>query len=315
MLSPSQIKAIITTRNINYKSIEKHQNFIKDLRGTPSNINFFVPVRGRTHFFSAFIKYAKNAASMFKDNVRFVIIENDTVNLYKNLCKKENLDYIFIPSEVSYSEGAFAKALCYNMGFLLIDRAEWNIFHDLDILIDSTYFIKVKEYLDKNPTWLQPFSKKRVFLLNDIFSKDIIKNSTILDFNTLLNNKQNIGKFGGIGAPGGSIAVRTKDFINIGGYDPELFFGYSPEDSFFWTKLEILYGSLDGKYKTHFQGKAVYADNPPINIYHMYHDSVTYNNIYYWFMLDILHSFWGFSLKEKKEIVSIKSYLFKEFLK
>ena len=60
------------------------------------------------------------------------------------------------------------------------------------------------------------------------------------------------------GAPGGSIMVESDIFFEIGGYDPELFSGYSTEDAFFWSKLSTLCDIHS-------------SDNPNIDIFHMYH--------------------------------------------
>jgi hypothetical protein len=310
MLSPSQIKSNVLTRSFNYKNLVKNSKIIKNIVGGNADINFYIPVRGRVNFFKPFIKYAKAASENTRGTVNYIIIENDTISNYKSLCEKENISYIFIPNELTQSDNIFAKALCYNLGFVCANIAKWNIFHDLDILIDNNYFNNLYTYLiKKDITWIQPYAKKRVVMLGKSATDNIIKTDLVLDFNNVPDKKESMA-----GCPGGSIVVRREDFISIGGYDPELFFGYSPEDSFFWTKLEILYGAPDTKYKTHFQGKAIYADSPPIDVFHMYHENALSHNKYYYFMLETLHSFWEFKNKERKEIIELKSKLFKESL-
>jgi hypothetical protein len=307
------MKKFIEDRKIDYPLIFRHPEFQTNLNlgsysETP-DLNFFVPVRGRTQFFKPFIRYAKYAESESKLKVNFVIIENDVKPLYKDLCEKERVDYIFIPTSVSYSDGIFAKSLCYNIGFLLSQRSEWNVFHDLDILIDDSYFNKVSKYLESNPSWVQPYTKKRVILLGPMSSSVIINSdSTIVNFSSLPDKKESA-----VGAPGGSIVVRSSDFIKVGGFDPELFFGYSPEDSFFWTKLEILYGANSNNFKTHFQGKGVHADDPPIEVYHLHHAPAINENKYYKYMLDILHSYWNYSIEDRKDILQTISSHFNGF--
>ena len=61
------------------------------------------------------------------------------------------------------------------------------------------------------------------------------------------------------GAAGGSILVHAKTFQTIGGYDQEIFYNYSPEDAFFLLKLKAF---------------SKYADNPPITMYHLWHQHV-----------------------------------------
>jgi hypothetical protein len=63
---------------------------------------------------------------------------------------------------------------------------------------------------------------------------------------------------GQIGAPGGSILVDKLMFTEVGGFDNELFSGYSPEDRFFWNKLSLF-------------TTVISASNPPIELFHMNH--------------------------------------------
>jgi len=312
MFSPQQLLDHINSRKADYNRIRCHPSFICHIKEESFDLNFFVPVKERVEFFRPFIEYAKRSAENSPYKVRFVFIENDVSPKYSELCAAEKIDYIFIPSEVSLSEGIFAKALAYNMGFICTPRVLWSVYHDLDILIDNNYFRDLKTYLEKNVSWLQPYTGKRVILLGSDISNSIIKsagNGSLIDLNSAQDKKPS-----NVGCPGGSIVVKAEDFINIGGYDPELFFGYSPEDSFFWSKLEVLHGAKKCPFSTHFQGNGVYADDPKIDVYHLYHPSVQNNNPYYPKMLEVLDSFYKFSNKDRLELIELKKQIFREAL-
>jgi hypothetical protein len=72
------------------------------------------------------------------------------------------------------------------------------------------------------------------------------------------------------GSTGGSLLIGSKLFEWVGGYDPEFFWSYAPEDNFFWLKLEI--NADPGGYVSDCHaGNALYADNPALDVYHMDH--------------------------------------------
>jgi predicted glycosyltransferase involved in capsule biosynthesis len=115
------------------------------------------------------------------------------------------------------------------------------------------------------------------------------------------------------GSTGGSILVRRDTFLSVGGFDPELFYGYGPEDSFFWSKLETLEKRVD-PINWHFAGGGMFADDPPIDVYHMYHEPKWFSNPDEPRMLDIRHSFWHYQHEEKCQIVAEKRRILQEAL-
>ena len=103
-----------------------------------------------------------------------------------------------------------------------------------------------------------------------------------------------------IGAPGGSIYVERNLFFEVGGYDSELFLANSPEDIFFWTKIDTI-------------NKMYTSENPPIEIYHMYHEPTWMNNPHIHDMENINNTFLQMSLENKKEFIKFKSDLINEY--
>jgi len=303
MLAPVQIEDHIKGRKFNYKQL-LNKISIAPLMGN-YDLCFYIPVRNRLHFFGPFYHFFQKAREKSDLSIKLIVIEEDTTSHYSTHTKDKDVEYIYIPSDHTKADGQFAKALCYNLAFIHNQKTPYHIFHDLDILIDENYFKLIGCYIKRGITWLQPYSGKRVMRIGAGATGLITK-----DFNRapLLEAIKDM-KPANPGSPGGSILVKREDFINIGGYDPELFFGYSPEDSFFWAKLEVLHGAGGGPFQNHFQGKGVYADNPKMDIYHLDHPVAEGTNPYYNRMLEVLHSFYMFNNKDRHKILELKKQL------
>jgi len=308
MLAPVQISDHIKHRACDYRAL-KSQAFCKLKEGN-FDLCFYIPVRGRTHFFNPFYNYFKEALKKSGLSVKLVVVENDVTSNYSSLIGDKDLEYIFIPADSTKSENLFAKSACYNLGFLYNSNTPYHVFHDLDILIDNDYFNLLEVYINKGFTWLQPYTKKRVMRVGAGATGLIVNNpDKILDLSTMSDMAP-----ANPGSPGGSILVKKEDFINVGGYDPELFFGYSPEDSFLWAKLEVLFGVTNFQNFSHFQGKAVYADDPLMEVYHLDHPIAEKENPYYRRMLEVLDSFFKISNKDRLELIELKKQIIQEAL-
>lgn len=293
---------------IEYLSVIKSNDTIISLGNNPRDINLFLPVRGRLTFLAPCLTHIHRAAEEARIRVNVTVIENDDSPKYKNFCESKGVDYIFISTNVSCSDGMFAKALCYNIGFLKSIKTEWNVFHDLDILVDRYFFKDLSTYLKPESSWVQPYTKKRVMRLNKEETKNIIREPEIS------TNLKGLGTPSNPGSPGGSIVVRSSDFINVGGYDPEYFYGYSPEDAFFWAKLEVLYKEHSHVFETHFQGSAVYADDPEIEVYHLDHPNLDGTNPKHNLMLNYLGSYYRAPYQSKRSLIDSKKEHFCEVL-
>ncbi len=103
-----------------------------------------------------------------------------------------------------------------------------------------------------------------------------------------------------LGAPGGSILVERSLFFDVGGYDDDLFLANSPEDAYFWEKID----TIDKMYT---------ANNPKIDIFHMYHPPTYMGNPFINQMKKTYEDFKSLSLKEKTKIINIRSEQFKKF--
>lgn len=302
MISSKDLLEYIMKKSMNYDLVFNHEKTIIKTREVDRDINIFIPVRKRIEFIEPCLSYFERAVKRTSLKVHITVIENDIKPWYMDFLKDKDVDYIFIPVEVSCSDGLFAKSLAYNSGFLKTKRAKWNIFHDLDILVDEDFLEKIQIYLKRNPTWIQPYTNRRVLRVGSAATANIIKDP---------QNVHRLSEIQGVepskpGSPGGSIVVKSNDFISIGGYDPEFFYGYAPEDSFFWAKLELLYNPSQNEIRNHFMGNAFYADSPPIEIYHLNHQMQDTTNPKLGLMLNILESFFNCSKEIRLKIIEKK---------
>ena len=88
-------------------------------------------------------------------------------------------------------------------------------------------------------------------------------------------------------------------FEEVGGFDPELFWGYAAEDQFFWEKVNNV-------------SQVGFADNPLIDMFHMWHPpSYTTNPLLHSMERDWI-VFKDLNAEEKMEIIKLKKELYAE---
>jgi predicted glycosyltransferase involved in capsule biosynthesis len=178
-----------------------------------------------------------------------------------------------------------------NCGAVAAPKSSYYLFHDVDCLVQTTFFNNLLENLSRSTRGAtQTFFGRRLLYLNDL--------ATILAFDKKLDiddlDKDTPGILTGKpGAPGGSIIVDRDTFIKVGGYDDELFVGYSPEDRFFWNKLELFtqVGS---------------AENPPIEMFHMHHPPMHRTNPHREKLAVIWSTFSSLSADQKLSYIHLK---------
>lgn len=272
-------------------------------------INVVIGVRGRSQFLSLCLQYLKTAALVSKLPITFLVVEQDNEMQHKDLCWGMNIPYLFASNSTIHHGHQYNRSFCFNLGFITASPSYWYLFHDVDMLVEPDFFIKLNEYIQKYPLWLQPYTKKRVILLKEDATNKLCQGE--YNLSGLVIDKDY--KTADPGSTGGSILVRRDAFIDVGGFDPELFYGYGPEDSFFWSKLESLEKEV-GDMSYHFAGGGLFADDPSIEIYHMYHVSMQSTNTYLDFMRNIRETFWHSSYADKLRILSKKKEVLKKFL-
>jgi predicted glycosyltransferase involved in capsule biosynthesis len=222
------------------------------------DINVIIPIKGRINFANPIYQSFKKAREKSNLKISYTVVEVSTQNEHESFCIENNINYVWIETMPGI---LFNKCLALNVGALFTVSSDAFIFHDIDCLMQSDFFIKLEENIkNKNAKAIQCFQGRRLLYLNDILTEKVINNELeIDDFNITYPG---ISLPEHIGAPGGSIYTTKDLFFKVGGWDPELFQGHAPEDIFYWEKISI----LDTMY---------ICDNPPIELYHMSHP-VTY---------------------------------------
>lgn len=276
------------------------------LSSKPRDLTVIIPVRGRHQQVRPCVTSLQRAASLAGMSIAIMVVENDAKRHLESPTKQLGTEYLFLP-KTSSRHGHMAKSLCYNAGFLATRPTSWVMFHDIDMLVSESFFVDLAGYLAARPSWIQPYTKKRVMLLPH-GTTNVIQGSS---------DPPTAGQLAtatpaDAGSTGGSVVVRGDVAQAVGCYDPELFYGWGPEDAFFWAKLEVFAGASAPRDQWQanrgHMGGAVYADNPPIEMYHLWHppanpkgrDARLDKQNHY------LASFYALSRREQVELVKLK---------
>tara|TARA_R110000803_G_scaffold188348_1_gene250740 strand:- start:3338 stop:4225 length:888 start_codon:yes stop_codon:yes gene_type:complete len=247
---------ILKSNRIDYEQLKNESvvNLITD----DSNyyINIIIGFRGRTEFiqpmvdsFNESIKYYNNISDK---KVCLTFVEHDDEPKHLELLDKVN--YIWSKGNVSEF---YNRSFAYNFGVRYSNKSKYYILHDLDILVKPNYIEELVTNLNNDTVQcMQSYGNRHVWYMSEqLTSKFLNKEITIDDINRdnteIIPPQQK-------GSKGGSVIITKKLFDDVGGFDPELFWGYAAEDQMFWAKVDSIV-------------PISYADNPPIDIFHMWH--------------------------------------------
>jgi hypothetical protein len=258
--------------------------FLKKKQPKKNFISVIIPVMGRTNFLKPLIKTIKKGIKNTDKKINITIVEHSAEPLFKNGCEELNIDYFWIGKNI---DEPFNKSLCHNIGAMLNRNSDNYLFHDLDCLVFDDFFINIIKELESGSTALQTFRDRRLYYLPDELTEKIVKNE--IDISDIDITDETI-VLGDTGAPGGSICLNKNLFIEIGGYDPELFHGYSPEDMFFWKKMETFTNIIS-------------VNN---EILHMSHERLNNTNKYIKEMIKYVQIFNGLDNHNKLEFLNYK---------
>jgi len=290
------IKKELSRNSVDYKKVINNNVSVLYNEDTLFDVNFIIPVRGRMNFaapmYNSFLK-AKEKSNL---KIAYTIVEFSDIPEHSKFCKNHKINYVWIQSE---KNELFNKCLCLNVGALFTVKSKYFLFHDIDCLIQSDFFEKLFQNIaTKNCKAIQCFHGRRVLYLNQDLTDKVIQGAINIDSFKLGTEGINLPQF--IGAPGGSIFIEKDLFFKVGGYDPELFKANAPEDIFFWSKVDL----------TH---KMEVSDNPEIDIFHLNHPPTYYDNPMIQHMTNIYNVFKDSTEDEKKEIITLKEQILKEF--
>lgn len=244
---------LYTQKRIDYSQVKKNCEFyLKDIN--PVDVSIIIPVMNRESFHAPLVKHLKDAIIKHSEkSYSITFVEHSDTPKHKLLCEESNTNYIWIKKSATEP---FNKCLAMNVGSLYSNSSKYYLFHDIDLLMTPAYFIDIFKNLNRvhNECALQTFAYRRILVMDQAMSDQIINGVVLIDSLTPGINPPHSNP----GAPGGSIFINANSFKAVGGYDAEFFHSYSPEDAFFFHKLQLVTG-IEG------------CNDPVIEAYHMYH--------------------------------------------
>ena len=267
------------------------------------DMNVIIGFQGRQEFFNPLIESFERAFEYHKEidgskSFCFTFVEHDLFPNSKHLLENK-VNYIWTPGNVSEK---YSRSFSYNFGVKYSNKAKHYLLHDIDILVKENFFEELYKNL-KDSKCMQTYGKRRVLYLSQELTPRVIAKE--VDFSTFDENTPNVSlpMFAGkpaLGSKGGSIVVERDLYYQIGGFDPELFWGYAAEDQMFWNKASTVLGEVS------------YADNPPIDIFHMWHPPTSNTNPLVYEMENYMHQFNGMKKKERFKYLEIQKENFRD---
>jgi hypothetical protein len=196
---------------------------------------------------------------------QILLVEHSPYPELQQIAEAYNCEYIWLFLQLGIPTmplGQFNKALAYDKAFLFGSPADWYLFHDNDVLVPKTFW----NLLDANVTraktqFLQPYTGRCLFNLKAAVAEAFRENLALAD------EPLDPSMYGERmpGAPGGSLYLSRERYLEAGGHDPQFCWGYGPEDALFYHKLELL-------------EPIAFADDPPIEMIHLWHPTAASNN-------------------------------------
>lgn len=265
--------------------------------GSEADVSVVVPVRGRVEFHQPLADHVRRAFEGSGKTYCLTFVEHSNEQAHRAAAESSGSNYVHI-----HTDGPFNKCLAFNLGFIWSNASHY-LFHDLDCMMQSNFVHSLFENLKlSGNSALQSFSNRRVLYCNEQLTADVISGRVLVD-------SLHVGRPGvheparhQWRAPGGSIFCSREQFISVGGFDPEYFFGYSIEDGFFYNKLEVTCGIAS-------------CQNPQIELFHLHHPPLHSSNPHLAEHHGIYELWMSLSEQEKLHLMRIKSNHLKNNMK
>jgi len=231
---------------------------------------------------------------------QILLVEHSHLYEIEDIANEFNCEYIcFKQNEDDSPLGQFNKALCYDKAFLFSSPAEWYLFHDNDILVPNDFWGRLDANVQRTGTKsLQAYMQRSLLKLYPHVADMMREDPAILDQGThpgMYSQKNPV-------ALGRSIYIHRDRYIDVGGHDPNVCWGYGPENRLFYNKLQVF-------------EPISFADNPPIEMVHLWHPSVSKSNpfldVMNWFVSDYYEKL---SLKDRIDIIQAKKVMLNNIL-
>lgn len=258
------------------------------------DISVIVPVRGRTEFNRKLYESINSSADFAGIRCGVTFVEHSNSPSHEKITES---NYIYLETK-----GVFNKCLSFNIGFIDSIRADYYLFHDLDCIVRKEFMRDLMENMNNSQyRSLQSFRDRRVSYCDEETTKNILSGKIKIDELNSNHTGVTIPPKESWKAPGGSIFCTRDHFVDVGGYDPDLFWGYSPEDAFFYDKLSNT-------------GGVGSCNNPNIDIFHLYHPPL-WNSNPDLPKLNALQSKWmALPLNKKIETIEYRSRHLKKYI-
>ena len=297
-VNPPEYLKLYGERRIDYERL-RNTCFFQLNNKNEVDVSVIIPVRSRTNFNKVLVRHLKAAMAAFPEVTYAITFVEYSVEMEHRALCTEDVNYINIPFG-----GYFNKCLSFNVGAMFSNKAKYYLFHDLDIVMDKKFFTNIFENLKRSGNVaLQTFRLRRVLYCNENLSKTIISGQVPIEqLHTRYPGITEPNLPEQMRAPGGSIFVSRDQFVQAGGYDPELFFGYSIEDQFFYDKLSLT-GGIGS------------CNTPGIEVYHLYHPPLWSSNPFLTHHHSIYQEFSGKPLSEKKAFFELERGNIAKFVK
>ena len=279
------------------------QTYRNVYRGTPVIKRFFkyssmpllaivVPVFGRHNHLKASLSCLKRQleSSHENKNMLIAVAEMSPEPEHMSYCEELGVDYIHIPSE------SFNKSLAMN-GAVACFPSENYLFYDVDLVTEDKWLdrciVTIGELYragDRNFI-VQPVNERKIYYVDEEATDKVFKGEIEPRYLSSLNNLVQPEWYKGNYPPGGAVLVSANLFYAVQGYDPSLYWGYSPEDLFFLERC-IKY-STAGRLYTWDE-----AANEQTSVYHLHHENKENSNTAY------EHMVFAADLLRKNEMLS-----------
>jgi hypothetical protein len=259
------------------------------------DVNVIIGFRNRNEFIEPLIKSFEDAFNFYNENSenkkKFILtfVEHDL----------ESYNMKNIPNTCNYlwSKGnvinQYSRSFSYNYGFKYSNNSKYYLFHDLDILIKKDFFIRIFKNLGDNKC-LQSYGNRHIWYMSKKITDEFLNKKLNLDL--IDKNNPEITAPDIKGSMGGSIFIEKNLYNDIGGFDPELFWGYAAEDQMFWHKVLTI-------------EKIIYSDNPVIDLFHMWHPPTHNTNPLLMVMEESMIQFRNLEYNKKIEFLNLKKDL------
>ena len=221
-------------------------------------LSVIIPVKGRPDHLHQCLKSLSRCLELFtpeqKDLVRIVVAEMDSELQFKGVVSEygEQFNYIGIGNE-----SAFNKSYCMNIaaGYA---PSDFYLFLDVDIVTSSDWLMDVMQHLyaftqrGEPNVFLQAVPERKVLYVDRENTEKIF--SGALDAAATESIPYSVNpNWPQAAPPGGAVCVSAPLFYAVGGFDPFVMWGYSPEDRFFLKNCLHLNGdkfaNISGKAK------------------------------------------------------------------